>query len=111
MLRCPVVSRRFSLRRALGFGAAMALAASGLAVSAFAENNGVSLEAADGMEQLELDDFWYLDPRVESEHFLKFTRSPLARRMRTPTLRQALLSAHECDECDRIERYRIHLRN
>jgi hypothetical protein len=42
MLRCPVVWRHFSLCRALGFVAAMELAASSLVVSVFAENNAVS---------------------------------------------------------------------
>jgi hypothetical protein len=40
MLRCPAVSRHLFFRRALGFVAAMELAASGLVVSVFAENNG-----------------------------------------------------------------------
>ena len=39
MLCRAVVSRHFSLGRALGFVAAMALAANGLMVSACAENN------------------------------------------------------------------------
>jgi hypothetical protein len=53
MLRGAVVSRRFSLGRALGFVAAMALAASGLTVSASAERWRFP-DAAIGMEQLEL---------------------------------------------------------
>ena len=43
MLRRSVVSRQLSLGRVLGFLGAMVLAASGLLVSALAEDNGVSL--------------------------------------------------------------------
>lgn len=43
MSRCRLVARRFSRGRALGVLAASMLAVSSLMVSAFAENNGVSL--------------------------------------------------------------------
>ena len=43
MLRRPVVSRQLSLARAMGFIAALGLAASGLTGSALADDNGVSL--------------------------------------------------------------------
>jgi hypothetical protein len=107
MLRCPVVSRRFSRGRALGFLAATVLAASGLMVPAFAENNGVSLtpqmawsswsfvrrgptEAiikaqaqamhqnlqSAGFEYVNLDDFWYLDPRVTVDAYGRWVPDP-----------------------------------
>jgi hypothetical protein len=107
MLRCPVASRRFSLSRALGFVAATVLAASGLVVSAFAENNGISLtpqmawsswsfvrrsptEAiikaqaqamhqnlqSSGFQYVNLDDFWYLDPRVTVDTYGRWVPDP-----------------------------------
>ena len=100
MLRCPVVARHHSLRCALAFVAAIELAASILMVSAFAENNDVSLtpqmgwsswsfvrrgpaEAimkaqaqamhqnlqSSGFQYVNLDDFWYLDPRVTVDSY------------------------------------------
>jgi hypothetical protein len=107
MLRCPVVSRHFSLCRALGFVAAMELAASSLVVSAFAENNAVSqtpqmgwsswsfvrrgpTEAiikaqalamhqnlqSSGFQYVNLDDFWYLDPRVTVDAYGRWVPDP-----------------------------------
>ena len=107
MLRCPVVSRHFFFRRALGFVAAMDLAASGLVVSAFAEDNGVSrtpqmgwsswsfirqgpTEAiikaqalamqqnlqSSGFQYVNLDDFWYLDPRVTVDAYGRWVPDP-----------------------------------
>jgi alpha-galactosidase len=107
MLRCPAVSRHFSLCRALGFVAAMELAASSLVVSVFAENNGVSrtpqmgwsswsfvrrgpTEAiikaqalamhqnlqSSGFQYVNLDDFWYLDPRVTVDAYGRWVPDP-----------------------------------
>jgi alpha galactosidase A-like protein/alpha-galactosidase-like CBM13-containing protein/alpha galactosidase C-like protein len=107
MLRGAVVSRQFSLGRAFGFAAAMALAASDLTVSAFAENNGVSLtpqlawsswsfvrrgptEAiikaqaqamhqnlqSAGFQYINLDDFWYLDPRATVDAYGRWVPDP-----------------------------------
>jgi Alpha galactosidase A len=107
MSRCGLVARLSSLGRALGFLAAMELAASSLAVSAFAENNGVSLtpqmgwsswsfvrrgptEAiikaqalamhqnlqSSGFQYVNLDDFWYLDPRVTVDAYGRWVPDP-----------------------------------
>jgi hypothetical protein len=107
MLRGAVVSRQFSLGRALGFVAAVALAASSVTVSAFAENNGVSLtpqlawsswsfvrrgptEAiikaqaqamhqnlqSAGFQYVNLDDFWYLDPRATVDAYGRWVPDP-----------------------------------
>ena len=107
MLRGAVVSRHFSLGRAFGFVAAMALAANGLTVSAFAENNGVSqtpqmawsswsfvrrgpTEAiikaqaqamhqnlqSSGFQYVNLDDFWYLDPRATVDAYGRWVPDP-----------------------------------
>jgi hypothetical protein len=107
MVRCRVVSRHLSVGRALGFLAAMALAASSLMVSAFAENNKVSLtpqmawsswsfvrrsptEAiikaqalamhqnlqSSGFQYVNLDDFWYLDPRVTVDTYGRWVPDP-----------------------------------
>src|SRR6202042_973794 len=107
MLRCPVVARHDSLRRALAFLAAIELAVSSLVVSAFAENNGVSLtpqmgwsswsfvrkgptEAiikaqalamhqnlqSSGFQYVNLDDFWYLDPRATVDAYGRWASDP-----------------------------------
>jgi alpha-galactosidase len=107
MSRCRVVARRFSLGRVSGFFAASVLAASSLLVSAFAENNGVSLtpqmgwsswsfvrrgptEAiikaqalamhqnlqSSGFQYVNLDDFWYLDPRVTVDAYGRWVPDP-----------------------------------
>jgi alpha-galactosidase len=107
MLRRPVVSRQLSLARALGFIAALGLAASGLTGSALADDNGVSLtpqmawsswsfvrrnptEAiikaqaqamhqnlqSSGFQYVNLDDFWYLDPRVTVDTYGRWVPDP-----------------------------------
>jgi Alpha galactosidase A/Alpha galactosidase C-terminal beta sandwich domain len=107
MLRRPFLSRRFSLGRALGFVAAMNLAASCLVVSTFAEDNGVSrtpqlgwsswsfvrrgpTEAvikaqalamhqnlqSSGFQYVNLDDFWYVDPRVTVDAYGRWLPDP-----------------------------------
>jgi hypothetical protein len=107
MSRCGLVARLSFLGRALGFLAAMELAASSLAVSAYAENNGVSLtpqmgwsswsfirsgptEAiikaqalamhqhlqSSGFQYVNLDDFWYLDPRVTVDAYGRWVPDP-----------------------------------
>jgi Alpha galactosidase A/Alpha galactosidase C-terminal beta sandwich domain len=107
MLRRPVVSRQLSLARALGFIAALGLAASGLTGSALADDNGVSLtpqmawsswsfvrrnptEAiikaqaqamhqnlqSSGFQYVNLDDFWYLDPRVTVDPYGRWVPDP-----------------------------------
>ncbi|MFY9988406.1 MAG: alpha-galactosidase [Chthoniobacterales bacterium] len=108
MSRCRPVARRFSLGRALGVLAASMLAVSSLMVSAFAENNGVSLapqlgwsswsfvrrgptEAiikaqalamhqnlqSSGFQYVNLDDFWYLDPRVTVDAYGRWVPDPI----------------------------------